>query len=153
MSAANKAVIPPMVATVACASGTKTKSGVQRATRYTPAVTIVAAWMRALTGVGPSIASGNHRCSGNWALEPESDQQIAAQSHGFPKNKQHEEIARHHEHAHRKHEQRQLRKEPRIARVAVHVAARINGDQRADKRNHREHHGRHRVNLDVDMNV
>ena len=27
-------------------------------------MTIVAAWMRALTGVGPSIASGSHVCSG-----------------------------------------------------------------------------------------
>ena len=27
---------------------------------YTPAVTMVAAWINALTGVGPSIASGNH---------------------------------------------------------------------------------------------
>ncbi len=26
---------------------------------YTPAVTIVAAWMRAETGVGPAIASGS----------------------------------------------------------------------------------------------
>ena len=30
-----------------------------------PAVTIVAAWIRALTGVGPSMASGNHTCNGN----------------------------------------------------------------------------------------
>ncbi len=27
-------------------------------------MTIVAAWIRALTGVGPSIASGSHVCSG-----------------------------------------------------------------------------------------
>src|SRR5204863_317425 len=45
-------------------------SEVQRATRYTPAVTIVAAWIRAEAGVGPSIASGNHTCSGNWADLP-----------------------------------------------------------------------------------
>src|SRR6185369_9857641 len=31
-----------------------------RTIMYTPAVTIVAAWMSALTGVGPSIASGSH---------------------------------------------------------------------------------------------
>jgi hypothetical protein len=35
-----------------------------RTIRYTPAVTMVAAWMRAETGVGPSIASGSHRYSG-----------------------------------------------------------------------------------------
>jgi len=28
-----------------------------------PAVTIVAAWIKADTGVGPSIASGNHICN------------------------------------------------------------------------------------------
>jgi len=30
--------------------------------KKTPAVTIVAAWIKADTGVGPSIASGNHVC-------------------------------------------------------------------------------------------
>ncbi len=33
-------------------------------------MTIVAAWIRAETGVGPSMASGSHTCSGNWALLP-----------------------------------------------------------------------------------
>ena len=33
-------------------------------------MTIVAAWIRALTGVGPSIASGNHTYSGTWADFP-----------------------------------------------------------------------------------
>ena len=41
-----------------------------RTIRYTPAVTIVAAWMRAETGVGPSIASGSQTCRKNWALLP-----------------------------------------------------------------------------------
>ena len=31
---------------------------------------MVAAWIRAETGVGPAIASGNQTCSGNWALLP-----------------------------------------------------------------------------------
>jgi hypothetical protein len=33
--------------------------GDERINRYTPAVTIVAAWINAETGVGPSIAIGN----------------------------------------------------------------------------------------------
>src|SRR5665647_3590154 len=37
--------------------------------RYTPAVTMVAAWMRALTGAGPAMASGSHVWSGNCAAE------------------------------------------------------------------------------------
>ena len=38
--------------------------------RYTPAVTIVAAWMSADTGVGPAIASGSQTYSGSCALFP-----------------------------------------------------------------------------------
>ncbi len=30
-------------------------------------MTIVAAWIRADTGVGPSMASNNQECNGNWA--------------------------------------------------------------------------------------
>ena len=41
------------------AVGEWVKSTLERATMYTPAVTIVAAWIKALTGVGPSIASGS----------------------------------------------------------------------------------------------
>jgi hypothetical protein len=35
-----------------------------------PAVTIVAAWISAEIGVGPSIESGSQTCSGNCALLP-----------------------------------------------------------------------------------
>jgi hypothetical protein len=45
-------------------SGAASKIGLARTSRYTPAVTIVAAWISAETGVGPSIASGSHVCSG-----------------------------------------------------------------------------------------
>src|SRR5439155_26844095 len=57
--AANSAVNAPTPATTALDTGAMANSRLQRATRYTPAVTIVAAWMGAETGVGPAIASGN----------------------------------------------------------------------------------------------
>ena len=38
---------------------------------------MVAAWISALTGVGPSIASGNQTCSGNWADLPMDPQKIS----------------------------------------------------------------------------
>ena len=57
--AANTAVSAPMMATVFIAVGANTKTAFERATMYTPAVTMVAAWIRAETGVGPSIASGS----------------------------------------------------------------------------------------------
>jgi len=37
--------------------------GLTRINRYTPAVTIVAACINALTGVGPSIDMGNQTCN------------------------------------------------------------------------------------------
>src|SRR2546428_10415846 len=58
--AANRAVSAPTPATTALETGASANSRLQRATRYTPAVTMVAAWMSAETGVGPAMASGNH---------------------------------------------------------------------------------------------
>ena len=62
--AAISSVAAPITAPTSCAAGASSNSGCMRAIRYTPAVTIVAAWISALTGVGPSIASGSHVCSG-----------------------------------------------------------------------------------------
>src|SRR5687768_2350385 len=68
--APSTAVAAPTTATVAMAVSDWTNRGASRATKYTPAVTIVAAWISAETGVGPSIASGSHTCSGICALFP-----------------------------------------------------------------------------------
>ena len=50
--------------------GVNSKKGDILIIRKTPAVTIVAAWIKADTGVGPSIASGNHVCRPIWADFP-----------------------------------------------------------------------------------
>ena len=65
--AAKTSVAVPISALMSAAVGASSKSGCVRAIRYTPAVTIVAAWIRALTGVGPSIASGSQVWSGSCA--------------------------------------------------------------------------------------
>src|SRR5262245_25369154 len=62
--AAKIEVTAPTVATTASAAGASTKTAFIRVTMYTPAVTIVAAWINALTGVGPPIASGNQTYGG-----------------------------------------------------------------------------------------
>src|ERR1044071_3321940 len=54
----------PVSATMYWACGTRTYNSAERVTKYTPAVTIVAAWIRAETGVGPAIASGSQTYSG-----------------------------------------------------------------------------------------
>src|SRR2546430_7136509 len=64
------AVTMPRIATMGRAVAEASKIGCARTTRYTPAVTMVAAWMRADTGVGPSMASGSHTCNGSWADFP-----------------------------------------------------------------------------------
>ncbi len=62
MVAATKAVVAPSTVMKAVASGANSYSGDIRQTRKTPAVTMVAAWISAETGVGPSIASGSQVC-------------------------------------------------------------------------------------------
>ncbi len=68
--AAKKAVVAPMKITKVCATGASSNSGDSRATMNTPAVTMVAAWISADTGVGPSMASGSQVCSRNCADLP-----------------------------------------------------------------------------------
>src|SRR3974377_568521 len=87
MVAAKIAVSAPTIATVFIADGASTNSAFERATMYTPAVTMVAAWMSADTGVGPSIASGSQTYNGNCADLPQAPtnrNRTAAVIHGSP---------------------------------------------------------------------
>ena len=65
-----KAVVAPMTSTKDSAWSDCSNSGDMRATMKMPAVTMVAAWIRAEIGVGPSIESGSHTCSGTCADLP-----------------------------------------------------------------------------------
>src|SRR6516165_12199575 len=78
ITAASNEVSKPIQSTTlsAVTEGVKRKN--VRASMKTPAATIVAAWIRAETGVGPSIASGNHTCSGNCADLPTAPQKISS---------------------------------------------------------------------------
>ena len=66
----NSAVIAPMTSTKLSAVSDSSNSGDMRATMKMPAVTIVAAWISAEIGVGPSMESGSQTCSGTWADLP-----------------------------------------------------------------------------------
>src|SRR3954454_3986174 len=71
MVAANSAVSTPIHAIVVPTDGEATcRIGAILTMRYTPAVTMVAAWMSADTGVGPSMASGSQTYSGSCADLP-----------------------------------------------------------------------------------
>src|SRR5487761_2680836 len=69
-NAINSAVVAPITVTNDSAVSDHSNSGLIRATMKMPAVTIVAAWISAEIGVGPSIESGSHTCSGTWADLP-----------------------------------------------------------------------------------
>src|SRR5665213_3619088 len=64
------AVVEPMMSTVDSAVSDNSNRGDMRATMKMPAVTMVAAWIRAEIGVGPSMESGSQMCSGTWADFP-----------------------------------------------------------------------------------
>jgi hypothetical protein len=59
----NIKVMEPISAIKANTLGEYSKRGEHLIIKKTPAVTIVAACIRADTGVGPSIASGSHMCN------------------------------------------------------------------------------------------
>src|ERR1017187_4947615 len=60
------AVVAPTINTIESAVSDSSNSGDILATMNMPAVTMVAAWISADIGVGPSIESGSHTCSGTW---------------------------------------------------------------------------------------
>src|SRR6185312_5867468 len=64
------AVVAPTISTTDSAVVDISYSGDMRATMKMPAVTMVAAWISAEIGVGPSMESGSQTCSGTWADLP-----------------------------------------------------------------------------------
>lgn len=78
MMAPNSSVTAPTITTAVWAAGARLNSGPERTIRYTPAVTMVAAWISADTGWGPSMASpqpGLQRHLGALAARAEQQQQ------------------------------------------------------------------------------
>src|SRR5260370_30995167 len=86
IDAARIAVNAPTAATTGEVLGVNWNSAADRATMYTPAVTMVSAWISAATSVGPSIASGSPTYSVNCADLPVSPTNISTQTrHSVPK--------------------------------------------------------------------
>src|SRR4051794_31630748 len=70
--APKSSVTVPTTTTAVLAADDWAKIAWLRVIRYTPAVTMVAAWIRADTGVGPSMASSSQDCSGTCADLPQA---------------------------------------------------------------------------------
>src|SRR3954462_13207360 len=89
MKPMKSAVIAPMMITKDSGVSDSSNSGDRRATMKMPAVTMVAAWISAEIGVGPSIESGSHTCKGTCAdlpIAPMNRQMhtMVATCHGWP---------------------------------------------------------------------
>src|SRR3954464_15699863 len=85
ISAMKNVVMAPMIRMNDSAVSDISNKGDILDTMKMPAVTMVAAWISAEIGVGPSIESGSHTCSGNWAdlpIAPMNRQMQAAVSSG-----------------------------------------------------------------------
>ena len=80
-----------------------------------------------------------------WFCEPETDQQIAAGTHRLPEDIDQQKVTRGHQHRHREDKHRHEGKKSWGARIIVHVAGRIDGDEQSDAGDDGEHCGGQRV--------
>ena len=85
--------------------------------------------------------------------EPERDEEVGAGAHALPAEEGDEHVAAQHQHQHREHEQVQVDEELREPRVAVHVADRVQVDQRADAGDEQRHRDRQRVGEEPDVHL
>ena len=95
----------------------------------------------------------DRRGIGRWLAEPEPDQQIAGEAHALPAKEHLDEVVRGDEHQHREGEQRQIREEPRLIRVLVHIAPAIEVDERRDAGDHHQHHRGQRIDAQCPGNI
>ena len=79
------------------------------------------------------------RVAVDFLLVPEADQQVRADADQLPEDEDHEDVARGDQAEHREAKEREIGEEPRITRVVVHVAHRVDVDQGRDERDHEEH--------------
>ena len=83
------------------------------------------------------LLRGVHRHLGRAVV---ADEQVAAQAHALPAEEQQHEVVGHHQRRHREDEQRDPGEEAGVARIPLHVAHGVDGDQRADAGDDEEHH-------------
>ena len=82
---------------------------------------------------------------------PEADQQVGHQAHRFPAEEQLNHVVRHDQHQHRKGKQRDVRKEPLIARVIGHVADGVDVHHERHESDHDHHQRGERIDQEADF--
>ncbi len=84
---------------------------------------------------------------------PEGDQQVRGGADEPPADDQDEEVRRQDQQQHREDEEVEVCEVARVASVALHVADRVEVDQRRDPRDHEDHVDRQRVDEDRQLRV
>ena len=82
---------------------------------------------------------------GGGLLVPEADQKIGGETDAFPAEEHLHQIVGRHQHQHGEGEQRQIGEEARPVRIVVHVADRIDMNQRRHGVDDDQHHYRERI--------
>ncbi len=85
------------------------------------------------------------------ARVPEPDQQVGHETDRLPAEEQLQEVVAHHQHQHREGEQRDVREEPLVARIAGHVADRVDVHHERDEGHHDHHQRRKPVDQEADL--
>ena len=83
---------------------------------------------------------------------PVPDQQIRTQPHRFPEHKQLKKIIGHDQHQHGERKERDVAKESRVARIAVHIPNRVDVHQAADHGDQQQHGRRQLINVQPKAN-
>ena len=87
------------------------------------------------------------------AFEPETDEEVRADTNTLPSEEQQQEVVRQHEQQHRGHEQVQVQEELREVLVVLHVADRVEVDEGAHTGHERRHGHRQRVDEQTHVDV
>jgi hypothetical protein len=90
---------------------------------------------------------------GGRPVEPEADQQIRHQAHGFPAEEQLQHVVAHDEHQHGEGEQRDVREEAVVALVFVHVADGVDVHHQRHEGHDAHHHRGEAVDQEADLHL
>jgi hypothetical protein len=93
------------------------------------------------------------RVGGKLLLEPETDQQVRAQTHTLPADKHHQEVVAQYQQQHRTHKQVQIGEVALVTRILRHVADRVDMDPETNKGHHKQHHRRQRVEEEAELDI
>jgi hypothetical protein len=90
---------------------------------------------------------------GGGLVEPETDQQVRHQAHGFPAEEQLQHVVAHDEHQHGEGKQRDVGEETVVAFVFFHVADGVDVHHQRHEGHHAHHHGRQAVDQEAHFHL